>query len=274
MVETLGLIMSVVETDAGTDDRWGVVKLAVVCWSIVTCMGCTHPLGPLVTWREVGDAVVNAATSPMVLVPAAGAVAFHIDDWDAQVAAWATDHTPLFGSPGEAEEASDQLRDASLWAFGIAAVATPTGPEGTYALANKVWEVGLGAATLESTRRLTNAFKDVSRAHLNKRSFPSAHTARAAVGSTLAVRYVDYYAVPGWARNTLKGALIALPYATGWARMEAGVHVPSDVLAGVAWGNFFGVLVNGLLDARMLSPVSVTVLPWEKGAMVRVDIRY
>jgi hypothetical protein len=46
------------------------------------------------------------------------------------------------------------------------------------------------------------------------------------------------------------------------------------VLAGVAWGNFFGVLVNGLLDARMLSPVSVTVLPWEKGAMLRVDIRY
>jgi membrane-associated phospholipid phosphatase len=141
-------------------------------------------------------------------------------------------------------------------------------------LANKVWEVGLGAVTLESTRRLTNAFKDVSREHLNKRSFPSAHTARAAVGSTLAVRYVDFYAVPGWARNTLKGALIALPYATGWARMEAGVHVPSDVLAGVAWGNFFGVLVNGLLDARMLSPVSVTVLPWEKGAMLRVDIRY
>ena len=252
--------------------RYGIIM--VVGWAVGTFMGCTHPLGPRLTWRDVGDAVVNAATSPMVLLPAAGAVAFHIDDWDAQVAAWATDHTPVFGSLEEAEAVSDLLRDASVLSFGIAAVVTPTDPEGAYALTDKVWEVGLGIATLESTRQMTKAFKDVSRAHLNKRSFPSAHTSRSAVGSTLAIRYVDYYAVPGWARSAMKGAFIALPYATGWARIEAGAHVPSDVLAGLAWGNFFGVFVNSLLDARALGPLSVTVLPWKSGAMVRVGLRY
>jgi hypothetical protein len=49
-------------------------------------------------------------------------------------------------------------------------------------------------------------------------------------------------------------------YATAWARIEAGAHYPTDVLAGAALGNFVSLFVHDAFLGGDCS-VSVTVTP-------------
>ena len=62
-------------------------------------------------------------------------------------------------------------------------------------------------------------------------------------------------------------------WGTGWARIEGGVHYPSDVLAGLAWGHFLGVFIN---DAFMGidEDLSASIIPVEKGAQLAVAWRF
>jgi membrane-associated phospholipid phosphatase len=46
-------------------------------------------------------------------------------------------------------------------------------------------------------------------------------------------------------QTSLRLGLTGLAAGTAWARVEAGVHFPSDVLAGAALGNIMGHLIQG-----------------------------
>jgi membrane-associated phospholipid phosphatase len=253
-------------------------RIFVILFATLTVTGCAHSAGNQWRWSDVGHAFKKAATSPLVLAPLAGALAFQVDDWDEDVADWASDHAPLYGSTRNARDASDLLRDASLITYGVMAAATPTGQDGRYSLKNKAWELGLGAAAIGITDAATSGLKDVTNrkrpTYDSKDSFPSGHTSRSAVSASLALHYVDYYPIRGWGRSIIRGALIAMPYATGWARVEGGAHFPSDIMAGVALGNFFGLFVNDLLDSRGQSQLAVSMIPLEDGAMVSIGRRY
>jgi membrane-associated phospholipid phosphatase len=50
--------------------------------------------------------------------------------------------------------------------------------------------------------------------------------------------------MPDGARTGLRAGFLALSLTTGWARLEAKKHFPSDVLAGMAIGHFFGAFIN------------------------------
>jgi len=68
--------------------------------------------------------------------------------------------------------------------------------------------------------------------------------------------------------------LTALTLGTGWARVEAGFHYPSDVLVGMAIGNFNGAFFD---DAFMGLPskaqVAMALAPVPGGgAQLRVQL--
>src|SRR5262245_43957499 len=113
--------------------RWHALSLLAVVFVLHGCATSgPHTWGENVTFapgaQRLRDAAKNAATSPRVWVPLAGAAIFQIDDWDRKVSNWARDNTPVFGSQQSASDWSDRLRTASSVAYFATVLATP-GPE-------------------------------------------------------------------------------------------------------------------------------------------------
>lgn len=73
-----------------------------------------------------------------------------------------------------------------------------------------------------------------------RRSFFSGHTSMAATGSFLLAKVLsDNFPDKNWTKIVWGGAA-TLPALTGWARVRAGKHFPTDVLAGYAVGALVG----------------------------------
>ena len=68
---------------------------------------------------------------------------------------------------------------------------------------------------------------------------------------------------PAW-EYSAKSLETCLGAATAWARVEAGAHFPTDVLAGAALGNFTALLIH---DAFLGKDFPVNVQPDAKGGM-------
>lgn len=205
-------------------------------------------------WNRIRQAAVNAAVSPATWVPAAGALAFQAGHADQKVSDWASKTTPVYGSQHNAGRVSDRL----LQSTGDASVATiltvPTNVQGTALVA----ETGGGILM----RQLDNVIKqETGRTRPNGAgtvSFPSSHSAGAALNATLIYRNIEYLDLSPAATTVSQISLIGLSAATAWARVEAKQHYPSDVLAGAAIGHFFGVFIADAFLAAPLSPASVT----------------
>jgi membrane-associated phospholipid phosphatase len=94
----------------------------------------------------------------------------------------------------------------------------------------------------------------------------------------MAAANVEVTPMPGWTRRSLQAGLYGVAAATGWARVEAGVHYPTDVLVGYAIGQFiarFGYHAflyarPGVADANA---VSLEYTPLSHGAALTVSIR-
>ncbi len=221
-------------------------------------------------WERIREAAVGAIKSPMVWAPAAAAIVLQVDDMDERVSYWATEHTPVFGSLDNASDASDVLRIAGQVAYGATLLASPSGGAST-----KLKELGVGLAAIGMTGLTTSVLKDTTgRTRPNDgddRSFPSGHVSLTAVASVLAARNVDHLQIRGWSRTTLHGALILLPFATSWARVEAGAHYPADVLAGIALGHFVGAFIDGaFLGTDATRGIAVTIEPSWRGVRARL----
>lgn len=113
----------------------------------------------------------------------------------------------------------------------------------------------MGAAAVTATGALTGAMKsgfDRERPNaFDRRSFPSGHASGAAVRTALASRHLEFAPVAPALRTTFDVGLDAVTLGTAWARVEAGVHYPSDVLVGMALGRFVGTWFNdAFLDPR------------------------
>jgi hypothetical protein len=74
-------------------------------------------------------------------------------------------------------------------------------------------------------------------------------------------------------RAVIDAGLTGLTLATGWARVEAGLHYPSDVLVGMAIGDFNGAFFNdAFMGLQETVRVALAVEPVHAGAQLRVRL--
>jgi len=216
-------------------------------------------------WRR---AALTALKDPHTWVPAAAAAVFAAGDWDREFSDWARRERPLFGSPADAGQASDVLLAVSIGSALGTALPAPDWPQrlsvqlGAFA--------GTGAATFTLKYTVGRSRPDDSDAL----GFPSGHAAFAFSAATLTRRNLAQLELSSPVRNSLDAASIALAAGTAWARLEAGVHYPSDVLAGAALGNFMAAFINDawLAEGGLAGGTArLSVLPLSHGMFLQVS---
>ncbi len=230
-------------------------------------------------WQRLGKAARNAIFSPETWAPVATALVLQVDDWDADISEWAVNNTPIFGSPEDAEDASDYLRDSTGVIYFITALATPSGEEpGPWAEAKlKGLAVGVSAVLLTdgTTELLKNATARTRPDGSDDESFPSGHTSSASAFTTLANRNLQFLSLSKMNRTLLRIAFTTLAAATGWARVEAGSHYPSDVLVGYALGHFISSFFNdAFLGLKQNEGPQLSVAPSSNSLIVGIRFVY
>jgi membrane-associated phospholipid phosphatase len=230
-------------------------------------------------WRQLRVAAWNAARSPRVWAPLAVAALLQVDGWDRGIADWAREETPLFGSTGNAARWSDDLRTASIVAYHATALAAPGGGSLREWVPNKLRGYAVGAAAIVSTTGLTSGMKAAAGRErpngADDESFPSGHTAVAAVHDRLAALNLRAMGLEPRTRRLWSAGLDAITIGTSWARIEAGWHFPSDTLVSASMGAFFAQFYDeAFLGAGDDQGPSVGVALARDGAMVRLHWQF
>lgn len=199
-------------------------------------------------WNRVKESAVNAALSPETWIPVAISMGLMIDEADERVSDWASKNNPLFGSQENADKWSDYLACGSGAAYLITTMATPSGDNPSDWLEAKAKGLALGAAVSGITAGSTKLIKDISDrprpGGLDYKSFPSGHVSAATVFTTLARRNLKSLSLSPRSRIFADMGIAATAVGTGWARVEANKHNPSDVLMGYALGHFLSAFIN------------------------------
>jgi membrane-associated phospholipid phosphatase len=230
-------------------------------------------------WQRVKASAVDAAKSPWVWAPLAGAAVLQVDSWDEDVADWASDETPVFGSPEDADDWSDGLRIASAVGYAASVLATPSGDVDSDWLLAKAQGAAVGAGAFAATAGVTSGLKSLTSRERpdgsDDDSFPSGHASTAAVFGTLTVRNLQSIDVSSAMRTTLEIGAGAMTAGTAWARVEAGRHYASDVLVGIALGNFMGAFfTEAFLGLKPGAKLAFSAEPTRGGALVRWDMHF
>jgi membrane-associated phospholipid phosphatase len=134
-------------------------------------------------------------------------------------------------------------------------------------------------AAAESAIEFTAGLKRVTRRERpnghDDQSMPSDHAATAAVYASLAADNLRLSGVSGLANTAADAGLTALTLATGWARVEAGAHFPSDSLVGAAIGSFFATFATAAFLAPLPSGpgrrLQIAALPGGGELCIRVQ---
>lgn len=256
--------------------------------SVLILAGCgTLPSGR--RWGEDalfpidGDRISRAAHNAFfnlnTLVPLAGAAVFAIDDFDEKASDWAVKHTPVFGSPKDARDASDNLKGALKIEAFITALATASGDFSDEWVVSKakggLVELAAVGAVDATTDLLKSATGRARPDEGNGESFPSGHASSAFSYATLSNRNIDSINMPRSLKTPIQVGNLLLASGVAWARVEGQKHYPSDVLAGAALGHFLTAFIH---DAFLNLPedrdVGFTVFPIKGGAAVALSFRF
>jgi len=185
---------------------------------------------------------VRALGDPWTWAPLAGAAVVSLTDSDEQIAEWAHENTPLFGSPKRAQEMSNDLWSGLQTASVLSTLATPGGDDALSYLDAKGRALLVRAAASEVRSQTTSRLKrGVGRPRpddTDDLSFPSGHTSAAFNHAAWTAMALEEMPIDEDVRTGMQWTAYAAAVVTGWARIEGGRHYPSDVLAGAALGNF------------------------------------
>jgi hypothetical protein len=198
--------------------------------------------------EKIKKAAVSAVTSPRTWVPLTGAVLIHSTNSDYRIAQWASSTNPVFGSQARADHISDICVSVARDAFIISAFLDAPPPLDYHWLNNQLQNFAVGLSALYLNRRLVDHLK-VETARLrpdasDHKSYPSGHTSEAAINTTLASRNIGSMHIAGPYKTVIQHGLYLTTITTAWARVEANRHYPSDVLVGMAIGNFIGSFIH------------------------------
>jgi hypothetical protein len=228
-------------------------------------------------WARVRDAARSAVSDPWVWAPLATAAVLQIDDLDRRTSDWAREHTPVFGSQSSAEDWSDTLRSTSVALGLVTLVATPGGDDAGQWLISKAKGGAVEVAAIAATGAATNALKSATDRErpngADRESFPSGHTSAAAVHGQLAKSNLEFIPMSPGLRRTADIGIDAVVLGTGWARVEAGWHYPSDVLVGMALGTFLASFTTQAFLSET-SGASFAVAATDGGALLEWNVRF
>ena len=242
-----------------------------------TRWGASATLAP--GWQHVGESARDAMKSPWVWGPLAGAAVMQVDSWDEDVSEWARDETPVFGSTNSAQDWSDGLRNAAVAGYAVSVLATPSGPIDGDWLAAKARGAAVGLGAFAVTAGITEGLKAATSRErpngIDEKSLPSGHAANAAVFNTLTAHNLQSIEMGSRLRTSLEVGAGAVTAGTAWARVESGDHYPSDVLVGIALGNFMGaVFTKAFLGVEPGSRLAFSAEPTRGGALLHWEMRF
>ncbi|PNF78901.1 phosphatidic acid phosphatase [Stutzerimonas stutzeri] len=207
----------------------------------------------LMSWDHWTDSAGRAARDNATWMPLAGAAVIAAGGWDRQWQRSLAKHHYLFGEEGE--DASNRLLQAGTLLYATSLVfAAPAETPFTDALDWKAANLGAFVASKASVDELAGRLKLASGRErpdgVPDDAFPSRHSATSAAQNTLTRRNLDYIEMDATLRDAAKIGLHTLDGLTGLARIEADQHYPTDVLAGIALGNFVSSFAFNLLLER------------------------
>ena len=199
-------------------------------------------------WERIEKAAIKAATSPETWVPLSSAFIIQLTNTDAQIARWASQTNPIFGSQENADRFSDYSLYFSRMAYYSSMVLTPGGKSFDQWFSSKLKGAAIGLASTQVNERSVSYIKhEGERLRPDKTdylSFPSGHTSKVAVHNMLTLRNLENSNFCSCARTGLHIGLSTVTLTTAWSRIEANRHYPTDVLIGAAIGNFLGSFIN------------------------------
>lgn len=199
-------------------------------------------------WDRIKISAINAAKDPETWAPVAGALALQAGHMDKRISDWATDKHPIFGSGKNAGNWSDRLELSSGAVYLATVIAAPSGNDTSEWLTAKAKGLSIGLAASGITSGTTTVIKKLSgRKRPNggsEYSFPSGHESGTAALTTLAMRNLDSMSLSRESRLFADIGIASIAIGTGWGRIEAKAHYPSDVLVGYALGHFVSSVIN------------------------------
>jgi hypothetical protein len=187
----------------------------------------------------------RAALDPGTWIPALGAVLVAAAGADRRWSDWAREERPVFGDkdPGTI---SDNLRDVADVGMFTTAMMTPSGPPDEF-LENKARGVGVEVLAVLTTITVTNTLKYTVRREQptgGHESFVSNHATEPFAYAALIRRNTDHLGLHPTTELAVDSALYDMAAGSAWARVEMGLHYPSDQLAGAAIGNFIALFFH------------------------------
>ncbi|MEM1436674.1 MAG: phosphatase PAP2 family protein [Pseudomonadota bacterium] len=213
------------------------------------------------------SATLTALRDRGTWLPLAGAAVLSIGSLDEDLADWGAREQPLFG--GKAADRSDLLLDLSRYSALATALLMPA-----ERWSDRGQNLLFAAGTLLANGAVVEAGKSLSqRTRPNgrgNRSFPSGHASQAATGSVLTVQQLQAAGLsPPWQRVAHTGFTLSAA-TTGWARIEARKHFPTDVLVGYALGNFMANFARALFYPE--SPATLGLAPMADGMALTLTL--
>jgi membrane-associated phospholipid phosphatase len=254
----------------------------IPCYLMFCCCAttqCERRDCSLENWYPSGSqwqkAARNAVTHPGTWVPATSAMIIAAGGWDADISDWAVDERSVFGSHQAAHDASDILRSSTHIGMVMTALAVPSDDQPW--LLSMAWRMAwehLGVMAASYATDPIKRWTDRDRPNGGSRSFPSWHATRSAAYAGLGYRNLDLIDMKPGYRHSAQLALAALATGTAWARVEAGQHYPTDVLAGAALGNFIAVLVHDAFLGRDERAEFSLRTNADKSLILRFEVRF
>ncbi|MGI9291033.1 MAG: phosphatase PAP2 family protein [Gammaproteobacteria bacterium] len=182
---------------------------------------------------RLGEAAYESARKPTVWVPLIGAGLVQFDDMDEKLSKWGRRENPIFNNQENADDWSDDLQSLT-WDTSQLTLLLVDEPWG-----ERVGDWAVMVVSRETTSTITRKIKNTAERDRpldqNDESFPSGHTSRTAMAATFGKANLRRAGHGRWAPVYDVAAVM-----TGWARVEAGKHYPSDVMVGWSIGNFIG----------------------------------
>jgi len=219
---------------------------------------------------RIGRAAYDAAVDLQTLIPLAAGAA--VAPFDHRVSDWATAHTPIYGSQSTAASVDTAVLTPLQYEWIATALATPSGDSPGEWIYDKAKGMAVEWSSQIANANTTLFLKRAigrTRPDRDTQSMPSSAASEAFNYTSLSNRNLDDIpALPSAVRVPMQVGNIVAASAVGWARVEAGEHYPSDVLAGAALGHF---LTSFICKAFMGLPEGAPLLsfaPSKQGVMV------